>query len=141
MYITYDDYMIMGGSALEETAFEQLEFEARAIIDYWTFNRLQKETEYPEAVKRCMFKLVSLINDKQKAMMVDAVSSTTNTVIQAGIASESNDGVSTSYNTLSAKEAVDTLQKEFSDTIQMYLTGVKNSLGHKLLYRGVYPDE
>ena len=88
-----------------------------------------------------MFKLVSLINDKQKAMMVDAVSSTTNTVIQAGIASESNDGVSTSYNTLSAKEAVDTLQKEFSDTIQMYLTGVKNSLGHKLLYRGVYPDE
>ena len=141
MYITYDDYMIMGGSALEETAFEQLEFEARAIIDYWTFNRLQKETEYPEAVKLCMFKLVSLINDKQKAMMVDAVSSTTNTVIQAGIASESNDGVSTSYNTLSAKEAVDTLQKEFSDTIQMYLTGVKNSLGHKLLYRGVYPDE
>ena len=54
---------------------------------------------------------------------------------------ESNDGVSTTYNTLSAKEAVDTMQDEFKTTVQMYLSGVRNSLGHKVLYRGVYPNE
>lgn len=139
MYLTYDEYVNMGGSTLEETTFQQLEFEARSIIDWLTFNRLQKEEEYPEAVKRCIFKLISLLNDKQKALMVDTQSSDGS--VKAGIASESNDGVSTSYNTLSAKDAVDTLQKECEETIRMYLSGVKNSLGQLLLYRGLYPNE
>ena len=139
MYLTYDEYVNMGGSTLEETTFQQLEFEARSIVDWLTFNRLQKEEEYPEAVKRCLFKLISLLNDKQKALMIDAQSSDGS--IKAGIASESNDGVSTSYNTLSAKDAVDTLQKECEETIRMYLSGVKNSLGQLLLYRGLYPNE
>ena len=140
MYLTYEDFISMGGTDLEETAYQQLEFEARAIIDWWTFNRLQKESEYPEAVKRCLFKLISLLADKQKAMVVDTASSE-NESIKAGIASESNDGVSTSYNVLSAREAVDTLQRELEYTIKLYLTGVKNSLGRYLLYRGIYPNE
>ena len=139
MYLTYDEYIDMGGAEIEETAFKQIEFEARSVVDWWTFNRLQKEETYPEAVKRCVFRLVQLINDKQKAMMIDSQSS--DGAVKAGIASESNDGVSTSYNTLSAKEAVDTLQKEVESTIRMYLSGVKNSLGYLLLYRGVYPNE
>lgn len=139
MYLTYDEYINMGGAEIEEAAFQQIEFEARSIIDWWTFNRLQKEETYPEAVKRCIFRLIQLINDKQKAMIVDSQSSDGS--IKAGIASESNDGVSTSYNTLSAKDAVDALQKETESTIRMYLTGVKNSLGYLLLYRGVYPNE
>lgn len=138
MYLEYADYQEMGGT-LDETTFQQLEFEARAVIDWWTFNRLQNESEYPEAVKRCVFKLIGLINDKQKAMIIDAQDG--NGSIKAGIARESNDGVSTSYNTLSAKEAVDSLQKEFETTIRMYLSSVKNSLGHKVLYRGIYPNE
>lgn len=138
MYLTYDEYTQLGGSTLEETAFEQLEFEASAIIDWWTFNRLRKQTEYPEAVKRCMFKLISLLQDKQRATAVDP---TSENAIKPSIASESNDGVATSYNTLSAKEAVDTIQKEVDQTIQTYLMGVRNSLGHNLLYRGVYPNE
>lgn len=129
----------MGGQTLEETAFEQLEFEARAVIDWWTFSRLQEEEEYPEAVKRCMFKLISLINDKQKSMVVDTSGSEGSG--QAGITHESNDGVSTYYNTLSAKDAVDAIQDALEATIRMYLSGVRNSLGHRLLYRGVYPDE
>ena len=139
MYLTYDEYTEYGGT-LDETAFEQFEFEARSVIDWWTFDRLQKETEYPEAVKRCMFKLIGLINNKQKAMVVD-IQSADGTSVQAGIASESNDGVSTTYNTLSAKEAVDTMSKEFETTVAMYLSGIRNSLGHKLLYRGIYPNE
>ena len=138
MYLTFDEYQEYGGT-LEETTYNQFEFEARATIDWWTFNRLQNEEEYPEAVKRCMFKLISLINDMQKATALDAQSSDGST--KAGIASESNDGVSTSYNTLSAKDAVDTIKKTYEDTIKMYLSGVKNSLGQKLLYRGIYPNE
>ena len=140
MYLTYDDYFNLGGTEItDETAFEQLEFEARCIIDWWTFNRLQNEETYPEAVKRCMFKLISLINDKQKAMVVDAVSQ--DGTVKAGVIHESNDGVTTSYNTLSAKEAVEALGKATEDVVRMYLTGVRNSLGHKLLYRGLYPNE
>ena len=33
------------------------------------------------------------------------------------------------------------MQDELQTTIQMYLNGVKNSLGQKLLYRGIYPGE
>lgn len=139
MYLTYDEYINMGGAEMPETTFQQIEFEARCVIDYWTFNRLQKETEYPEAIKRCMLKLIQMISDKQKAMLTDIQAS--DGTVKAGIIQEANDGVSASYNTLTAKEAVDTLQNEFPNTIRMYLTGVRNSLGHKLLYRGVYPDE
>ena len=139
MYLTYDEYIALGGMNMEETAFEQLEFEASTIVDWWTFNRLHKDHEYPPALKRCMFRLISLLLDKQRASAVDPENS--NLGIKPGIASESNDGVATSYNTLSAKEAIDTIQKEIDNTIQTYLMGIRNSLGHKLLYRGIYPNE
>lgn len=138
MYLTFEEYQEYGGT-LEETAFNDLEFQARSVIDWWTFNRLSNETEYPEAVKRCVFRLIKLINDRQQAMLVGSQSS--DSTKAAGIASESNDGVSTTYNTLSATEAVDTLQKEMEDVIRLYLSAIRNSLGHNLLYRGVYPDE
>lgn len=138
MYLTYDEYVTYGG-ALDNTAFLELEFEARSIIDYWTFNRLQNETSYPEAVKRCVYKLMSLLETKQQATALDV--STSEGGVTAGIASESNDGVSVSYNTLSAKDALDTVQTEIQNVISMYLSGIKNSLGQKVLYRGVYPNE
>jgi len=141
MYLEYYDYQQMGGT-LDETAFDELEFEACAIIDYWTFNRLKNETEFPEAVKRCVYKLINLINNKiiAESVSIDNDNFSTTTT-NPGIVSESNDGVSTTYNTLSAQEAVDTIKKETEDVVRMYLNGVKNSLGHKLLYRGIYPNE
>lgn len=139
MYLTYDEYTNFGGNALEETAFQQLEFEARTVVDWWTFNRLQNEENYPEAVKHCMFSLIKLLNDKQQAMIVTAKASDGS--IQAGITGESNDGVSTTYNTLSAKDAVETMKAELDNTIRMYLSNVKDSLGRKVLYRGLYPNE
>lgn len=140
MYLTYDEYTNFGGSALEETVFQQIEFESRTIIDWWTFNRLQNEEDYPEAVKRCMFALIKLLQQKQQAMVVDA-SAIEDGSVQAGITGESNDGVSTTYNVMSAKEAVDTMKGELENTIRMYLSGVRNSLGRKVLYRGLYPNE
>lgn len=140
MYLTYDEYINMGGTEMEETTFQQLEFEARTIIDWWTFNRLHHESEYPEAVKRCVLKLISLLQIKQSATVVDGQPQSDG-VSKAGIASESNDGVSASYNTLSAKEAIDAVDKALESTVRMYLADVRNSLGRKVLYRGLYPDE
>lgn len=138
MYLTYEEYQNMGGT-LDETAFNNFEFEARTQVDWYTFCRLQKETDLPEAVKRCVYSLIKLLQDKQQAMLVGGTSADGQT--QAGIASQSNDGVSVSFNTLSARDLVEMSKTAIEDTVQRYLQGVKNSLGQKVLYRGVYPNE
>ena len=140
MYLTFDEYLTFGGT-LEETAFDNLEFEARTVIDWWTYNRLQNDTEYPEAVKRCMYKLITMIIQKQEAQVLDGPNSTVTSFGKAGIMQESNDGVSTMYNVLSASEIVNQSQEEIKATIRMYLQNVRNSLGQKVLYRGLYPNE
>ena len=140
MYLTYDEYLDMGGETLEETAFQQLEFEARSQIDWWTFGRLQKEEELPEAVKRCMYKLIELIDKQQKVLMVDAVDEDGN-IVAGLMAHQSNDGVSATYNVITGNMAVRTIQNQLNSTIRMYLQGVRDSLGHKVLYRGIYPGE
>lgn len=138
MYLTFEEYTQFGGN-LDETTFNNFEFKARSTIDWFTFNRLQKELEYPEAVKRCMYELIRLAEIQEQAGAVSAAAA--GDTVKAGIASQSNDGVSVSYNVLSAQAALENSQKQIHETIQQYLQGVKDSLGHKLLYRGVYPDE
>ena len=140
MYLTFDEYTQMGGDTLEETAFEQLEFEARAVIDYWTFNRLTKETEFPEAVKRCMLKLITLIHDQQQLLQA-SVPTTDGKPTRGSIMSESNDGVSVSYNTLSSERLLNLVKDKTQSVISQYLGNVRNSLGQKVLYRGIYPNE
>lgn len=140
MYLTYDEYLTFGGT-VDEAAFDNLEFEARTIIDWWTYNRLQNEEEYPEAVKRCMYKLITLIFTRQQAQLLnsgnDAVSNNTG----VGIVQQSNDGVSTTYNIMSAGEIISQSGEDVKSTIRMYLSNVRNSLGQKVLYRGLYPGE
>ena len=104
MYLTYEEYTQMGGESLEVTAFEQLEFEARTQIDWWTFGRLKNEASYPEAVKRCMYRLIE-------------------------------------YNVITGNMAMRVIQAQLNNTIRMYLQDVKDSLGRKVLYRGLYPGE
>lgn len=140
MYLTYDEYIQMGGEALEDTAYENLEFEARTQIDWWTFGRLKNETEQQEAVKRCMYKLIELLDKQQKVLMVDAVDEDGN--IKAGLmAHQSNDGVSSTYNVITGNMAVRVLKSQLDNTIKMYLQDVRDSLGRKVLYRGLYPNE
>ena len=140
MYLTYDEYINMGGDVVEETAFDNLEFEARSQIDWWTFGRLQNMETLPEAVKRCMLKLIELIDKQQKVLMVDAVDEDGN-VVAGLMASQSNDGVSSTYNVITGNMAVRTIQSQLNSTIRMYLYGVRDSLGRKVLYRGLYPGE
>ena len=152
-YLTYDEYKEYGG-ALDETTFNDYEFEAEATINWYTFNRLADETSIPEAVKRCMMKLIAFAKLKADAMALgqqsivttDAEGKTTTVTTSASIASQSNDGVSVSYNTISASEIFNKLTStesgnEIELLVQRYLSGIKNSLGKKLLYRGLYPDE
>lgn len=153
MYISYTEYQNMGGT-LDESSFNEYEFEARTIVDWYTFNRLQKDTEFPEAVQRCMYALIKLAKLKADAMLLgsqttqttDSQGNVTTVTTNATIASQSNDGVSVSYNAVSASEVFNALQSQaqgnvLETTVKRYLQGVTNQLGRKLLYRGIYEDE
>lgn len=140
MYLTFIEYQTMGGT-LDETAFTDFEFEAEAIVDWYTFNRLQNNTNYPEKLKQCMYKLIGMAQERQAAMSAGEATSESSTEGGAAIASRSNDGVSISYNIISAGELFDKLKIEMGTVVQMYLNGVVNELGRKVLYRGFYPGE
>lgn len=141
MYLTYYEYQAFGGT-LDNATFNEFEFEARALVDWVTFNRLQGQGNYPEAVKRCMYALIKYIQSQQATLaMPSSSSSPSGSSLQAGIASQSNDGVSISYNVLSASEIVSSSKDAMRDIIHQYLQGVTNELGRKVLYRGLYPGE
>lgn len=142
MYLTYDEYVNMGGQTLQETTFSDIEFEAESYVNWYTFDRLVDETEIPERVKKCMYHIIRLLLT-QMDLADDAGGSGDINVSQTSgqIASQSNDGVSISYNVISAKDAIEMAKKDVDNTIKRYLQGTMNSLGRKLLYRGIYPDE
>lgn len=142
MYLTYDEYLELGGNEdLDEMAFGDLEFEARSYIDWYTFNRLEKETEIPDKVKRCMYHIIKLIQMKLNYMNDGTEDGALTGTSATQISSQSNDGVSISYNVITANEALQLAKTDIDKSIKRYLQGVTNSLGRKLLYRGVYPDE
>ena len=152
MYLSYADYVNMGGT-FDETTFNDFEFEAECIVNWFTFNRLKAESGYPQELSRCMYAIIKLLKLKADALTLGSQTTesesggvTTTTTTYATVASQSNDGVSISYNSVSASEIVKKLSVmekggEFETLIQLHLNGVRNSLGHKLLYRGIYPDE
>ena len=139
MYLTYSEYQTMGGT-LTEDAFNRYEFRAETIIDWYTFNRLHGETEIPERVQKCMFMLIDLLLAQDKAMGGDG-SGSSGGGGASQIASQSNDGVSVSYSIMSTDDLIKYRQKELDEIVQRTLQGVMNSLGRKLLYRGLYPGE
>lgn len=138
MYLTYAEYQTMGGT-LDEATFDDLEFQAEALVNYFTFNRLKKDTTFPEELKRLMKYLINMASFKDKVL---AASSGQNTGSSVGaISSQSNDGVSVSYNVLNAKDLAEDVKADSENAIKQYLQGVMNEAGQLLLYRGVYPDE
>ena len=140
MYLTYDEYTEMGGT-LDETAFIDLEYEARTYIDWVTFNRLWGEEKIPDRVKECEYHILKLIQNKLEALTPLAGSDSDLEGVEKTISSQSNDGVSISYNVLSAKDIIESSDKELQKLVTRYLQGIRNSLGYKLLYRGIYPGE
>ena len=139
MYLTYVEYQTMGGT-LEEAAFNNFEFQAEALVNWYTFNRLKKNTTFPTELKRLVFCLIALAQSKDGTLSNSSGSGSSSTTGSA-IASQSNDGVSISYNVLSAKDLMDSIKTESETLINQYLQGVMNEAGRLVLYRGVYPDE
>ena len=141
MYLTYDEYIEKGGT-LSETDFDFLAYEAGSYIDWYTFNRLKKYEEIPQQVKDCEFYIIRLIQIKLGSIGVGSLETDSSNIgFMQAIASQSNDGVSVSYNSLSARDAISSISNEIEGTIQRQLRGVTNELGRNLLYRGLYPDE
>lgn len=147
MYLTYDEYQEYGGT-LDETAFEMYEFEAASKIDYYTFNRLKKgegyssqSDEVKEAVTRCEYRLIVLMQARDSVLATTGEPGDGDSISTAGVASQSNDGVSISYNVLSASEAGKRVDSEIDGVVRQYLGSCRNSLGQRLLYRGIYEDE
>lgn len=132
MYLSYNSYQEMGGT-LDETTFNEFAFEAESVIDWYTFGRLQEDEDVSEKVQRCVFALIKMAQQKQNVTSGDGEN--------AGIASQSNDGVSVSYNILSASEVFQKYPEESKRLVNMYLQGVRNNSGRLVLYRGVYPNE
>jgi len=139
MYLTYEEYQNMGGT-LDESTFNDFEFESEATINWYTFNRLKHDTAYPQELKRCVYALIKLTTLKANAMSLGDTDEESSLATGA-IASQSNDGVSTSYNVLSASEAYKLCEDEVGNTIKRYLNDVTNELGGKVLYRGLYEGE
>lgn len=148
MYLAYDEYQNMGGT-LDETAFNDLEFDAESTINWYTFNRL-KRPEWSSALeteelKRCVYQLIRLkqLEDSLVESSAGDVGVGVGWKKEAGITQETNDGVSTSYNTLSSGELMEFLNgaKTKKDLIDRYLNSIVNDLGRQLLYKGIYPGE
>ena len=130
-YLTRQEYIDLGGSQIEETPFNLLEFEARRQIDIRTFNRLKgiDSEDIPQEVKLCEYNLINSINE---------FASSTNGAISTGnVASETTDGYSVSYiNASQISDIVKSKNDEFNDIINTYLLGVVFN-GQHLMYCGV----
>jgi len=140
MYLTYTEYTEMGGT-LDETTFNDLEYEARAYVNWYTFNRLAHEEIIPLQVKECIYHIIRLIANKLEALNVQPTDDASSKNSSQDILSQSNDGVSITYNKLSAKDVISSTEDELKKAIDRYLQGVRNSLGRRLLYRGLYEGE
>jgi len=141
MYLTYEQYQSLGGT-LSEAVFSDCEMEAEMLVNWFTFDRLKNEQTYSEDVQKCVYMLIKYIalqSGLDGSGNVDTDGSIK--VTRGGIASESNDGVSASYNVLSAQELMENAKSKIEEIIKMSLQGVVNSLGRKVLYRGLYPGE
>lgn len=139
MYLSYSEYEEYGGN-LDETTYNDFEFEAEVLVDYYTFNRLKNDTVISEPVKRLIFALID-IAQKKEATLGLGVSSNHTAAGDVYITRQANDGVDTTYNSMSAASLYQLCKQETSRAVQRYLAQVVNQAGQKVLYRGLYPGE
>lgn len=123
VYLTYDEYKALGGSA-PETDFALLEFKARKRIDYLTASRVQNMAQVPKAVKMCMLSIIT----------VDSAAGAEAQATKPVVTSFNTDGYSESYGkAMSAQDASASINR----LIKAGLYGENDDNGVPLLYRGV----
>lgn len=141
MYLSYAEYQSYGGS-LDETTYNNYAFEAEALINYYTFDRLRNDTVVQETVKRLMFVLVSVAQKRAASLSLGVSSTNTpNSPNSVFITRQSNDGVDTTYSGMDATDVYTLCNTEVLSAINKYLANVMNEAGRKVLYRGFYPGE
>lgn len=130
MYLTYDEYLNMGGT-LELAAFNLKGYDAEKLIDKRTFNRIKKDNDFviPMDLKICMFKLINILQEKEQFLAsIDS---------QQVISSRSNDGVSESYVTYGIEDKKKEFESKLESSMNDCLYGVTTSKGIPLLNRGL----
>jgi hypothetical protein len=125
MYITYEEYVDMGGS-VSEGAFNRLETKARAAVDRVTFGRLKNESPMRDAVRYCMFDLINAANADDSAGAITA---------GREIAAMSNDGISVSF--ASSGGASASVAARQAAIVREWLAAETDAYGTPLLYAGV----
>lgn len=140
MYLTYDEYKKFGGT-LEESTFTDFEIRAEMKVNYYTFNRLVNDTKIPSNVKRLMYILIDLLQKQDEALSLGQNVGSSSDTSALYIKSQSNDGVSTTYNSMDSNNVFAMCDQKIKSNIEIYLQGVMNEAGRKLLYRGLYPGE
>lgn len=140
MYLTFDEYQENGGT-LSATTFNNFEYEAEALINYRTFNRLKNVEVVPDEVKRLTRYLIDLAQKKADSLSLGNAGDTTTSNAGSYIKSQSNDGVSITYGGMSSVDLYKMCEVDALKAIDRYLVDVTDSLGRKLLYRGLYPGE
>lgn len=126
-YLTYDEYINLGGS-LDETPFNLLEFEARQKINRRTQNRLVSCESIPSEVKICEYKMINNMSTRDETL---------ESVNKNIISSENTDGYSVSY--ITGEKSIEIIQnkaKELDSIIDNDLYGVVVN-GMHILYLGV----
>lgn len=124
-YLTYNEYLNLGGVEMGEMPFNLLEFETRRQIDLRTHNRLKGQSNIPQEVKLCENEIINLIKN-YKSMSTN----------ESNVASVNTDGYSESY--LTPKEIQEIINKsnsEIKNIIRIYLGEVIYNNEH-LLYCG-----
>lgn len=127
-YLSYEEYLDLigdsGSSAIEETPFNLLEYNARMKIDERTFGRLKDLEQIPQEVKLCTYNLIETLKSYSSYNLSNK-----------GISSESIDGYSVSY--ISANKSIEEAKNnELNDIINAYLCNVLVE-NVPVLYRGV----
>lgn len=122
-YLTYTEYAGYGGT-LPQSAFTALEFRARKRIDYMTDSRVQAMATVPEAVKLCVYSLITVDNAAGAEAQVD----------HPVVTSFNTDGYSENYGKAMGVSDADNSMKSM---IRTALYGEKDDNGVPLLFRGV----
>lgn len=120
MYLSFSEYINLGGEPIDERQYADLEYHARRLVDNCTCDRVRAENPVRESVQRLMYRL---INDE-----LASPGSSAN-----GVQSVSNDGVSVVYTQTSEH---DQLRAKYNTIIE-YLAGETTEDGTPLLYAGV----
>lgn len=122
-YLTYAEYKALGGT-LAEMPFKLLEFEARQIIDKYTFGRLKELQTQNQEVKLCDYKLITALESYSDLETQNK-----------GVSSETIDGYSISYTNMGSNEIM-AKNSELSGIVKTYLIDCKLDDETPYLYRG-----